>query len=279
MRQSGKSLILKAINSKETRKQIIEDFEEYELLYEKYIKEAERLYQQEIKNLSKSISDTQMSSLDIEVFDNTLMLALGSFVFSQAATLAYQKLEQALPQNPQLINDLAANFAQRRGAVLVEGINKQTQLALRETVANGLRTGASPSEVASRVRNNIGLDIRGARAVENLRNNLTSQGLSISKINKQVSQYSERLLAQRAQLIANTEMQSAIEQAKLDVYKSSGVAQIQWITDAQPCGKCAPSAGDIVPTGQPFYTTMGAYTSPPIHPNCRCQIHPVQSTP
>ena len=139
-----------------------------------------------------------MSSLDIEVFDNTLMLALGSFVFSQAATLAYQKLEQALPQNPQLINDLAANFAQRRGAVLVEGINKQTQLALRETVANGLRTGASPSEVASRVRNNIGLDIRGARAVENLRNNLTSQGLSISKINKQVSQYSERLLAQKS---------------------------------------------------------------------------------
>ena len=64
-------------------------------------------------------------------------------------------------------------------------------------------------------------------------------------------------------------MQSAIEQAKLDVYNSSGVAQIQWITDAQPCGKCAPSAGDIVPTGQPFYTTMGASTSTN-SPNCRC---------
>ena len=38
--------------------------------------------------------------------------------------------------------DLAANFAERRGAVLVEGITKQTQLAIRETVGNGLRTGA-----------------------------------------------------------------------------------------------------------------------------------------
>ena len=92
--------------------------------------------------------------------------------------------------------------------------------------------------IAQRIRNNIGLDTRGARAVENLRNNLTSQGLSQTKINKQVSQYSEKLLAQRAQLIANTETQTAIETAKLDVWKSTGVAvQVQWITDSQPCSK------------------------------------------
>ncbi len=37
--------------------------------------------------------------------------------------------------------------------------------------------------------------------------------------------------------------------------------------------------GDVVLAGQPFQTTMGAYTSPPIHPNCRCQLHELKSTP
>ena len=55
-------------------------------------------------------------------------------LFSQAATLAYQKLEQTL-QNPQLINDLQLTLHKKR-CVLVERINKQTQL-LRETT-NGL---------------------------------------------------------------------------------------------------------------------------------------------
>ena len=280
MKQLDKNLIHKAINPKETRKEVIQDFEEYEEIYNKAIRDAERLYKQEIAKLSKNVDEVSVFAEEVEAFDSTFMIALSSLVFTQAASLAYSKLAQALPENPELINGLAANFAERRGAVLVEGITKQTQLAIRETVGNGLRTGASISDIAQRIKGNIGLDTRGARAVENLRNNLTSKGLSQTKINKQVGQYSEKLLAQRAALIANTETQTAIESAKLDVWKSTGVpVQVQWITDAQPCSKCQPSAGDVVLAGQPFQTTMGAYTSPPIHPNCRCQLHELKFTP
>ena len=109
---------------------------------------------------------------------------------------------------------------------------------------------------------------------------MSSKGLSQTKINKQVGDYSGKLLAQRAQLIANTEVQTAIETAKLEVWKSTGVpTYVQWITDSQPCSKCAPSANDVVLAGQFFQTTMGGYQSPPIHPNCRCQLHQVKSTP
>jgi ubiquitin len=279
VKQLDKNLILKAINPKENRKQVIEDFEEYEKIYEDTIREAEKLYKAEIAKLSKNFNEQNVLDEEITQFDSTLMLALGAFVFTQAASLAYSKLARAIPDNPELINGLASKFAQERGAVLVEGISKQTQLALRETIGNGIRTGASVSEIAKRVKDNIGLDTRGARAVENLRNNLSTKGISQSKINKQVSDYSAKLLNQRAQLIAQTEVQTAIETAKLEVWKSTGTpTPVQWITDAQPCVKCAPSANDIVLAGQYFQTSMGAYQSPPIHPNCRCQLHPVQST-
>lgn len=279
MKQSDNNLILKAINPKENRQSVIEDFEEYEKIYEDTIREAEKLYKQEIAKLAKAFSEEDVLDEEVAEFDSTLMLALGAFVFTQAASLAYSKLARAIPDNPDLINGLASKFAQERGAVLVEGISKQTQLALRETIGNGLRTGASVSDIAKRVKDNIGLDTRGARAVENLRNSLSTKGLSQTKINKQVSDYSARLLNARAQLIAQTEVHTAIETAKLEVWKSTGTPiEVQWITDVQPCVKCAPSANDIVLAGEYFQTTMGAYQSPPIHPNCRCQLHPVQST-
>ena len=60
MKQLDKNLIHKAINPKETRKQVIEDFEEYEEIYNKAIRDAERLYKQEIAKLSKNVNEVSV---------------------------------------------------------------------------------------------------------------------------------------------------------------------------------------------------------------------------
>ena len=61
----------------------------------------------EIAKLSKNVDEVSVFAEEVEAFDSTFMIALSSLVFTQAASLAYSKLAQALPENPELINGLA----------------------------------------------------------------------------------------------------------------------------------------------------------------------------
>lgn len=269
------NLITKKINQNETNSKVIQDFEDYEKIFEESIAEAEKLFKEEIERLSKS-DDFYLFSEDVDDFDSTKLIALNSLVFAKAAQMAYDKLYNQLISSPEYINDLASRYASIRGATLVQGINSQVRTSIRETVSRGLSEGADVREVASRIKKTIGLDTRGTRAVGNLRSNLTKQGVNPVKIKKQVDAYAQKLLAERARLIAQTEIQTAIETAKLEVWKSSGrPVYVQWVTDTTACGKCAPSSGDITIAGNYFQTSLGGYQSPPLHPNCRCQLHEV----
>lgn len=269
------NLITKKINQNETNSKVIQDFEDYEKIFEESIAEAEKLFKEEIERLSKS-DDFYLFSEDVDDFDSTKLIALNSLVFAKAAQMAYDKLYNQLISSPEYINDLASRYASIRGATLVQGINSQVRTSIRETVSRGLSEGADVREVASRIKKTIGLDTRGTRAVGNLRSNLAKQGVNPVKIKKQVDAYAQKLLAERARLIAQTEIQTAIETAKLEVWKSSGrPVYVQWVTDTTACGKCAPSSGDITIAGNYFQTSLGGYQSPPLHPNCRCQLHEV----
>ena len=265
--------LAKAINPKETRSRVIRDFEDYEELYNQQIAELEKAFKEEIERIGKA-QDAFILADDVEQFNSSKMIAIASATYASAAKLAYEKLSEQLITNENYINDLAASYASRRGGMLVQGITSQTRSAIRNAVATGLNDGADITETTRRIRKVIGLDDRGVRAVSNLRRNLSQQGVNPAKISKQVDAYSDKLLNQRAKLIARTEMQQAIETAKLDIWKSSGKpVYVQWITDSGPCGKCAPSSGDVTIAGQYFQTSLGAYESPPLHPNCRCQLH------
>jgi len=278
-RLDNSSVLIKRINSQERSKDAIRDFEDYEELYEKYVREAEKFYLEEINKLSNKITEDQMFQVnpDVSDFEANMLLAFGAFVFTQAAELAYSKMTQAAATNEKLISDLAGNYMRERGATLVTGITEQSRNAIRNTVGNGMRDGVDIKEIALRIKQNIGLDERSSMAVENLRNNLTSKGVSKVKVQAQVKQYSEKLLQQRAELIAQTETAAAIENAKLGIWKSSGVPQyVRWVTDANACDKCAPSAGDIQVVGQMFQTSIGLFESPPLHPRCRCQLYLVK---
>lgn len=72
------------------------------------------------------------------------------------------------------------------------------------------------------------------------------------------------------ELVAGTEIQSAIEQEVLEVLQESGFTRIVWLAQAGACERCANnmdsgpiSIGEAFPDGS---------TTPPAHPRCRCSI-------
>lgn len=75
----------------------------------------------------------------------------------------------------------------------------------------------------------------------------------------------------RADLIAVTEVNRAIQQAVADTYLDDGVTEIRWVTGGpNPCELCiANEAQGWHPLGVPFKSGAAI---PPQHPNCHCSI-------
>jgi SPP1 gp7 family putative phage head morphogenesis protein len=80
----------------------------------------------------------------------------------------------------------------------------------------------------------------------------------------------------RADTIARTETAYADVQGNMDAYRESGmVEQKQWIVGDECCDDCEMLDGEIVGIDEDF--PDGAGDSPPLHPNCRCDVIPVLS--
>jgi hypothetical protein len=59
---------------------------------------------------------------------------------------------------------------------------------------------------------------------------------------------------------------------QLKALKDKGVTRITWDADINPCDTCSINNTQIVELGQPFYS---GHILPPAHPNCECQVTPV----
>lgn len=107
-----------------------------------------------------------------------------------------------------------------------------------------------------------------------------------AQIDKMVAAYHRKYLVHRAQTIARTESLRAANIAVLEAWRQAITAgkvdedavRKQWIVarDERLCKICAPIPGlnpiRGVAFGQPFATTRGPVSAPPVHPSCRCVI-------
>lgn len=141
-------------------------------------------------------------------------------------------------------NPAAVARVQANGARLVTAITEGQRLAIGEILEDGLARGLNPREVARSIRDVIGLTPDRAQAVANYRRALESldrralsyglrdkrtdaavkaainggKPLGAERIDKLVSRYAERQLAQRAEVIARTEMLRAVHEATDEAY-------------------------------------------------------------
>jgi SPP1 gp7 family putative phage head morphogenesis protein len=175
----------------------------------------------------------------------------------------------------------AAAIAERSAAQLVRGITKDTRETIRKTVSESFAKGISPRDTATRIRAVIGLTPRQAGAVSKLHQSLAAKDVPAKTIATRVDRYAAKLLKQRAEMIARTEIIAASTKGQIETWedaKRRGVLaddlQKTWITtpDDKLCPICAPMDGVKVEVSEQFRVDGESLDGPPAHPNCRCSL-------
>lgn len=114
----------------------------------------------------------------------------------------------------------------------LEGITKEMDKRISQTLALGLAEGRSPRELARDLRREV-------------------DGIGIT----------------RARTLARTEVVAAHSEANLSAYQEAGVrgvdVEVEWSTDSDPCPICEELSGKT-------YTIDEARGLLPAHPNCQC---------
>lgn len=91
---------------------------------------------------------------------------------------------------------------------------------------------------------------------------------TLAKAKKEVIKVFKEEADWRAQRIAQTEVQTAYNEANFRSYSGSGmVEKIKWIVSKSPCEICSQNEGVVVAIGDPF---PSGHTHPIAHPNCEC---------
>ena len=139
----------------------------------------------------------------------------------------------------ELANNAAAQWAMSYGYELARGLVQTTRDALQAEVAEYVRNSETIGQLTGRIR--------------------AASGFS----------------AERARMIAVTEVTRAFAEGNMVSWRASGVIQKRrWNTnnDELVCPVCGPLAGKVVALDAPFDGGIG---NPPAHPRCRCWITPV----
>lgn len=175
----------------------------------------------------------------------------------------------------------AVEFAKEHSSRLIKAITEQQRKAVRAIVANGVRGGEPPIDVARAVRDVVGLDPRLATAVQNYRASLVAQGRDPKDVAARASAYARRLVAYRSRTIARTETLWANNMGRSRVWvaaRDTGLltteAVRRWSTsrDERTCPICAPMNGALAPLDGYWTLPNGKQVQIPneSHPNCRC---------
>lgn len=170
-------------------------------------------------------------------------------------------------------SERAARIADERSAAIVTQVDDGTRAAINRVVAAGVKQGLPSQTVARLLREVVPLDERRAGALANFRARLQALGVKESVADARASRYATRLVGQRAETIARTEMQLAVEAGRVelwrelsaqDVVPESAVSQ-KWITsrDERVDEDCDLLDGETRELG-------GFSEGPPLHPSCRC---------
>lgn len=272
---------------------------------------ANRLEPQVARNFEAAVQDLQ-NDLDLEAFiravqnndrtgaqaeldrlpiESRLQPAIHTITtaFEHGALLA-QSQQRALLDAVRfdLTNPEAVAWADAMSGRLVTNVTDDTVAAIRDLTARALRGNLNPGEAARQIRPLVGLTVRDARAVDNLRASLLDAGTKDAKITAVTDRYAARLLRARGESIARTEIidassagqqqlwQQAVDQGLIDTQTT----QQKWVCSAGACAAiCLPMNGQTVPLDGLFTTGDGRQIPrPTAHSRCRCGIVLAPST-
>ena len=183
-----------------------------------------------------------------------------------------------------LIDERAIAYAQTRSSQLITNITGELRETIMQSVAESMQGDFTVDELARRVRRNLPLTPRDAKAAnrffERNWNRFMEQGLTArqarERAEEKTKKYSEKLTRRRAKTIARTELADSAMQGRLmgwEVGIQEGMIDNQskkeWIAEPDACKVCSPLDGMIILWNKEF--PFGGRMAP-AHPNCRCSV-------
>jgi hypothetical protein len=272
-----------------------------------------------LKDVMELIAEGQWTKISRELidwtqFDTTLKRAIEedfkkTLVKGGDATIPFFKAairsiipsidEVAIPfslDNPRIKIWLASHLAELKGKMELQSIQ-----AIETVIEQNFRRGLPQRSLAKLIRGSIGLNEKQAIALSNYElglmyktrqateNGVTSYfleptGMAQPKIEQMVGGYSDRLIKERADMIASTETINAVNKGQLEVWEQAseaGLVNLQttyksWLTtpDDIACDACVELDGQEVMLDDNFHSDVldMDIDAPALHPNCRCMM-------
>lgn len=194
--------------------------------------------------------------------------------------------------SPGLVTEFAAGWIESEGGLLVAGVTERTRAGVQRALLDQLTGQVSPTRAAANIGDLVGLTPRQVGSVNTFRTGVERQLIPVAEaetvaaratVEARVRRETQRQLRMRGRLIADTEMQAAIQQGERafwQVAQSEGAVDLQdvrktWQTvdDGEVCEICFPMHGQEVAEQDSFSSDAGWMgEGPPAHPNCRCYI-------
>lgn len=178
-----------------------------------------------------------------------------------------------------VVNPRVVEWIRENAGARITEISATSREAIRLLIERGIREGIPPASLARMIRSSIGLHSRQVRAVANLRARMLADGRPAAMIEKAVERYTARLLKQRAEMIARTEIIKAETQGQLELWRQQAeagnidrnLAGVRWIVtpDDRLCPECSELDEVVVGLGELF---PGGVEGSPLHPSCRCVV-------
>jgi len=171
----------------------------------------------------------------------------------------------------------ARNLADREALSLATNMSKTQLRAMGETIADGLRQGLGPKEIARRLKMVNELDGPRAARLLKYRDSLKNSGYSEKQIQALVDRRFKKLLRERRETIAQYEARKATGAARQAAGEREGAQFKVWFTkqDARVSDACqANEAAGVIPFKDNF---PGGVPYPPQHVGCRCSVNNITS--
>lgn len=155
---------------------------------------------------------------------------------------------------------------------LITNVTQAELSKIQAQIAEQTALGKGPREVARWLDEVKGLDNARAQAYRKYIDELRKLDLSDAEIERRAQAYYQKLLRDRRETIARTEMRKATSEVAAEQARLSGAKMKVWLTvgDDRVSDQCqADEAAGPIPIDDSF---PSGYSEPPGHPNCRCTV-------
>ena len=185
----------------------------------------------------------------------------------RAAAVALEELPRpAGPISRAAVEIRATAAASKRAGDLVTSVARETQLAVRELTQQALMEGRSVKQAARSIREVIGLNRQQAKSFDKFMSEAMESDAhkSAAGVQRAIDREYKRLINQRADTIARTELWQAGQDGQIEAWR-----------EAQASG-----ALDIRGLDSVFVSKLGERSRGPLHhPKCFCSVRLRAETP